>query len=186
MADEKQIVRWHHAPLHVFVPGTVYMVTAGTLNKEHVFRGPERLTLLQDCLRLALEAYRWELRAWAVFSNHYHFVGRAPEGKCELGLLIKRIHSDASRGVNKLDGIQGRKVWHQYWDKCLTFEKSYLPRLKYVINNAVHHGLTAVAASYPFCSAAWFEQSSEAAFRKKVESFGCDRLNEPDTFDPVW
>jgi len=31
---EKNVVRWHHAPLHVFVPGAVYMVTAGTLHKE--------------------------------------------------------------------------------------------------------------------------------------------------------
>jgi len=38
---------WHHAPSHVFVPNTIYMVTAGTLHKEHLFRGYEHLKLLE-------------------------------------------------------------------------------------------------------------------------------------------
>lgn len=162
------------------------MVTAGTLQKEHVFREGDRLTLLSAALQKAAAAYGWELRAWAVFSNHYHFIAKAPETANQLGLLIKRLHSDAAREANRIDGTPGRQVWHQYWDKCLTFERSYLARLKYVTHNAVHHGLTTSADAYPYCSSGWMNLPEQEAFRRKVESFGCERLSERDDFTPVW
>ena len=62
------------------------------------------------------------------------------------------------------------------------FEKSYFARLKYVNNNAVHHGLVPVANQYPFCSAGWFEQKADPMFQKKVDSFRCDKLNVIDDF----
>ena len=55
-------------------------MTAGTLHKDHFFRGKERLDYLESkLLKLAVE-YGWHLAAWAVFSNHYHFVGSSREG----------------------------------------------------------------------------------------------------------
>jgi putative transposase len=180
------ISQWHHAPLHVFIPGLVYMVTAGTLRKEHVFRGDEKLKALGGALLTATAAYGWELRAWVVFSNHYHFVAKAPNAENRLGLLIKRLHSDAARAANRLDNAPGRQVWHQYWDKCLTFERSYLARLKYVTHNAVHHGIAPTADAYPYSSAGGLNPPEWAGFRRKMESFGCDQVNEPDDFSPIW
>jgi len=52
-------------------------VTAGTLYKEHRFAGPERLDLLESALLGIMKDSGWQLEAWAVFSNHYHFVVRA-------------------------------------------------------------------------------------------------------------
>jgi len=183
---EKTVIRWHHAPVHLFVPGRVYMVTAGTLHKEHYFRGRARLELLVAALHTAISAYGWELRSWVIFSNHYHFIARSPEENNRLGLLIKRLHSDTAREINRLDGLPGRQVWHQYWDKCLTFERSYWARLKYVTHNAVHHGLVSVAEQYPYCSAGLLNAPELAGMRRKLESFGCDRLREPDEFAPAW
>ena len=70
---------WHHGPLHVLIEGGVYIVTAGTHLKEHHFRTPQRLRLLHDRLHEVTEEYGWGLQAWAVFSNHYHFVASSPE-----------------------------------------------------------------------------------------------------------
>jgi putative transposase len=177
---------WHHAPYHVFVPDAVYMVTAGTLHKEHLYKDGRRLEILQSVLQDVLNRRGWELRAWALFSNHYHFIARSPQGDSHIRRLIQHLHSEASKALNCLDRTPGRKVWYQYWDRCLTFEKSYYPRLNYVIHNAVHHGLVRVAENYPFCSAGLFERDCPPSFRKKVASFRYDRLNEPDGFDPVW
>src|SRR5207249_4777289 len=41
---------WPHAPVHRLSQSGVYMVTAGTLYKEHFFREDERLTLLETSL----------------------------------------------------------------------------------------------------------------------------------------
>ena len=183
---EPTVARWHHAPLHVFVPGAVYMITAGTINKDHIFRGDSKLRLLSGVLQETVSACGWDLRVWAVFSNHYHFIAKAPDSSNQLGQLIKRLHSDAAREANRLDGTPGRQVWHQYWDKCLTYEKSYLARVKYVFNNAVHHGMSPSAGTYPYCTAGAGVTPEQAGFWRKVESFRCDRLNEPDEFAPVW
>ena len=150
---------WHHCPAHVFVPNAAYIVTAGTLHKQHYFRGVGRLRLLQEELFATVAAYGWELQAWAIFSNHYHFIAHAPTDATTLKRMLQRLHSATARAVNRMDGTPGRQVWFQFWDTCLTYEASYYARLKYVHNNAVHHGLVPTAEQYEFCSAAWFASS---------------------------
>ena len=70
---------WHHSPLHIFIPNTMYIVTGSTINKKHLFRGNKRLTILQDTLFEVVSAYNWLLQTWAVFSNHYHFIAKSPD-----------------------------------------------------------------------------------------------------------
>ena len=177
---------WHHAPLHVFAPNTVYMVTGATLHKQHFYLGRRRLEVLQETLLAIAKRREWEIRAWAIFSNHYHFIAKAPVHHGALYRLIQHIHAESARQLNLMDNTPGRQVWYQYWDKCITYEKSYCPRLHYVLKNAVHHKLVPVANAYPFCSAALFEARTPRPFRKKVESFKFDLLRDPDDFTPQW
>jgi putative transposase len=131
------------------MPNTFYIITAGTYNKEHLFRGDQRLNLLQSSLFDALEACQWQPQAWAIFSNHYHIVAQSPDNAQTLSAMINRIHSQTARKLNKLDGTPRRKVWFQFWDHCLTFEKSYYARLNYVNNNPVKHHQAAKPELYP-------------------------------------
>jgi putative transposase len=71
---------WPHAPVHRLDSNGVYMVTAGTLYKQRLFADPQRLTLLENHLLTLTRDQGWQLEAWAVFSNHYHFVGRSHDG----------------------------------------------------------------------------------------------------------
>lgn len=178
--QEVHVGAWPHGPLHLFVPNALYMVTASTLYKQHIFDTSDKLALLQSCLFDVMLAYRWELQAWAVFSNHYHFIARASEDGSSLKRLIQRLHSQSARLVNEVDGIPGRRVWYQYWDTCLTYERSYYARLNYVHNNPVKHRLVAVAEQYPFCSARWFKTHASESFRRTVEAVPYDKVNVPD------
>jgi putative transposase len=173
---------WHHAPVHIFTPGSVYMVTAGTIYKQHFFHGYSRLALLQESLLGILDQYSWKVHAWAVFPNHYHWIACAPETGPSLAELIKELHSVTAIRVNRLDRVQDRQVWFQYWDTHITYEKSWLVRLNYVNNNAIHHRLVRTPALYPYCSAAWFEQKANPGFRRKVQSFKYNRLRIVDDF----
>ena len=148
---------WHHSPAHVFVPNVTYMVTAGTLHKEHLFSGQQKLAALHDTLLRLAEQYKWSLRAWAVLPNHYHWIGVAPEAEGSLETFVRHLHSISAIEINKLDQTPGRKVWFQYWDTCLTYERSYCARLNYVMQNPVRHGLVPIAYKYPFWSARGFE-----------------------------
>lgn len=124
-----------------------------TYRKEHFFCGPERLTLLTDTLLTFALEYGWQLQAWAVFSNHHHIVSNSPESAATLPQFLNHLHTETARVINEMDGTPGRKVWFQYWETLLTFQKSYLARLNYVMQNPVKHGIVEVSTRYPWCSA---------------------------------
>jgi len=102
---------WHHRPTHIFEPEAFYMVTAGTMHKQHFFRGDDRLELLQSTLEGVLSEYQWEAQSWALFSNHYHFIAKAPSNAATLKRLIQKLHSITAREINRLD-----RVWSIYID----------------------------------------------------------------------
>ena len=179
---------WPHAPLHRLSESGTFIVTAGTYQKQHFFRGKDRLEFLQFTLLETLAKFDWQLEAWAVFSNHYHFVAHSPQaapGASSLAKAIQELHSKTAKWVNQQDCQPGRKVWHNYWDTSLTIEKSYLARLNYVHQNAVHHGLVEVASEYPHCSARWFEQTARPAQVNTIYSFKTDQLKVQDEFHPA-
>jgi putative transposase len=182
---ENPFHRWPDRPVHFFVPNTMYIVTSSTVNKKHFFKGSHRLALLCDALLEVVAAYGWALQAWSVFSDHYHFIAQSPDDATTLKKMIQRLHSQTSRAVNRRDGVSGRQVWFQYWDTCLTSEKSYYARLNYVHNNPVKHGLVQLAEQYSYCSAGWFKANADAAFSHYVESFPYDRISIRDDFAPA-
>ena len=174
---------WPHSPLHRLSESGTYMVTAGTLGKKHFFRDASALDLLEGNLLSKAKMYDWQLEAWAVFSNHYHFVGHALQDATTLRMFLTHLHADTAREVNQKDGKPARKVWFNYWDSKLTYEKSYFARLNYVHQNAVKHGLVPVANQYRWCSAAWFERTARPAQVKTIYSFKTDRIRVVDDFD---
>ncbi|QQL44446.1 REP-associated tyrosine transposase [Sulfuriroseicoccus oceanibius] len=180
--EENEIVWPHHPPHYLNSPG-VFMVTAGTYRKEHVFRSREQLRMLSNLLLDRANEAGWRIQAWAVFSNHYHFVGASPDGSAaSLSRLIGDVHRQSAVMINRWDGAEGRKVWYNYWEKRLTYERSYLARLAYVQRNPVKHGLVKVATEYPWCSASWFAKEAPPALQRVVDTFKTDRIADYDDF----
>ncbi|MDR2679052.1 MAG: transposase [Zoogloeaceae bacterium] len=177
-------VGWPHAPTHRLSESGTYFVTAGTYRKQHFFKGTLRLDVLQRGLLSVCAEFGWRLEAWCVFPNHYHFVAHSPEGGADsLSPMLKKLHGNLAVWINKLDKTPGRKVWHNYWDTRMTYEKSYLARLRYTHANAVHHGLVPVANQYAWCSAAWFERTATPAQVKTIYGMKTDSVRVMDDFD---
>jgi putative transposase len=174
---------WPHAPPHRLLDRGAYFVTASTLHKALIFRDPDRLSLLQHHLLTTLGEYGWRVQAWAVFGNHYHVVALAPVDPGTLSTALSKVHTLTATEVNHLDATAGRQVWFQFRDTALTFQRSYFARLRYVHENAVHHGLVQRACDYPWCSAGWLEQHADPAFRKMLSTFRIDRLSVPDDYE---
>jgi putative transposase len=175
---------WPHAPVHRLHEAGTYMVTAGTYQKLHHFRSRARLDYLhRELLRFAAE-YEWHLQAWAVFSNHYHFIAYSDTPK-NLTDFTRDLHSSTSKAINGEDGARGRQVWYQFWDRQLTYPRSYYARLNYVHSNPVKHGLVKDAVRYPWCSASWFAKAAPPALVKTIRSFPTDRVRERDDFKPL-
>ncbi len=176
---------WPHAPRHRLSEAGTYIVTAGTYLKDHYFRSPARLDYLEANLLSSANEAGWQLEAWAVFSNHYHFVGHAGAGCEALSSWVAAMHQRTSGHVNELDRSVGQRVWCNYWDTQLTFEKSYLARLSYVHQNPVRHGLVRLASAYRWCSAGWFERTATPAQVRTIYSFKTDQIHVRDDFEPI-
>ncbi|MFM8285892.1 MAG: hypothetical protein ACKOGA_04105, partial [Planctomycetaceae bacterium] len=91
---------WPHAPEHRLSESGTFIVTAGTYHKDHLFRGHDRLDFLRDQLLLRLRENGWKIEAWAVFSNHYHFVAHASPQCTELAGLLNQFHWDTAEQIN--------------------------------------------------------------------------------------
>ena len=178
--DDDRKLKWPHAPLHRLGNHGIYFVTAGTYLKESYFRGAERLAVLHRGLLKVCADFGWRLEAWAVFSNHYHFIAESPATAESLPVMLMLLHEKTAKWANKLDGAAGRKVWHNYRETLLTYERSYFARLNYTHQNAVKHGLVAKAADYPWCSAAWFELHTSKAMVESIQRFKTERVRIPD------
>jgi len=182
---------WPHAPTHHLSEGGTFIVTAGTYLKKHFFRGADRLAVLHRELLTIASQFEWQLEGWAVFSNHCHFVAHSPmEGDSAacLSIMLGDFHEATCKWINRLDRTPGRKVWHNFWETRLTFQKSYLARLNYVHQNPVKHGLVAVASQYPWCSAGWFERTASPAQVKTIYGMKIDKVNVLDDYvvDGEW
>ena len=179
---------WPHAPTHQLAVGGTFFVTASTYLKAHHFRGAQRLKVLQRGLLTVAGDFGWQIEAWAVFSNHYHFVAHSPdlkESAESLRQMLKTLHVKTSGWVNRLDFAPARQVWFNFRETRLTFVPSFLARLHYVHANPVRHALVPLANQYPWCSASWFERTSSPAQVKTIYRFRIDKLQLPDDFEPA-
>lgn len=173
---------WPHAPIHKISEKGVYIVTAATYKKLRYFQTAKNLHYLQNSLLEVAKSYGWQLQAWAIFPNHYHFIAESPETAGTLNNCLSQLHVTTAKYVNEQDKTPQRRVWWQYWDTRITYPHSYFARLNYVHQNGVKHGLVSKATDYPWCSAGWFEMTAELPFQKTVASFKIDKVNVIDDF----
>ena len=138
----------------------------------------------QEKLLVLADEFAWRLEAWAVLSNHYHLVAHSPDGSDgaeSLGPMVKKLHSLATKELNRRDGQPGRtRLWQNYRETHLTFQRSYLARLNYVHQNAAHHGLVARGSDYQWCSARAFKQAVTPVWIRTVNSFNYDQIARED------
>ncbi|MDP0492333.1 MAG: hypothetical protein Q7Q71_14895 [Verrucomicrobiota bacterium JB023] len=180
---------WPHAPPHRLAQMGVYMVTARFREGKHWLEEEGIRDWFVENLKDRFSESGWKLEAWAVLSNHYHFVGHSPMGEDDASTLVpmlRKLHSLTSKeliGRGKLK--KGEKIWQNYRDRLLTRQESYLARLNYVHQNAVHHGIVKKASEYRWCSAGEFVKSVSPAWVKTVASFRFDEIARADGDEEV-
>lgn len=186
-ADPSQPLQldWPHAPPHRLSTHGTYFVTTGTYQRQHHFAGAERRDHLQTELLARAKQGGWQLEAWALFSNHYHFVAHALDGAESLGGLLAELHRTTAIFVNDLDGQPGRQVWFNFRDTALTLETSYYARLAYTHHNPVKHRLVADARQYPWCSVSWFERTATPAQVETLRRIKTDTVKVYDEYEPI-
>ncbi len=133
---------WPHSPPHRLSEQGAYMVTCGTYQKSHYLNTHDKLDFFRTLFFTCLTESKWDLHAWAILSNHYHFIASSPSDPGTLKRMLSKLHTLSAREFNLQDHQPGRKIWYQFFDTHMSFQASYLSRLKYVHNNPAHHGIT--------------------------------------------
>jgi len=172
---------WPHSPVHRFAEAGTYILTGATHHKRLLFSDARRLDLLHESILTTASECSIELQSWSAFPNHYHLVAECPSGS--LSRFVRRLHSTTALSLNAIDGERGRRVWYQCWDTAITNERSWIARMRYVIENPVRHGLVRVATTYPWCSASWFERTARPSLYETVMHFPIDRVGVVDHFE---
>lgn len=175
---------WPHAPVHRPFDAQTVMLTGGTYLKEHVLRTSKHLEVVQESLFEAAENFKVALAAWSVLSNHYHSILEMTDSET-LRKLINRFHSRSARELNLIDRSTGRRVWYQSWDRCITTQKSFFARMKYVMLNPEHHGVVQNALNYRWCSAWWFREKSTNSQYGTLMSFKTDSVSVFDPYEAI-
>jgi putative transposase len=166
---------WPHAPPHRLGAAGVYMVTARTSGGEPLLADDAMKDWFEGTLSQISEQLGWKLEAWAILSNHYHFIAQVGAGKKNaegLSSGIRKLHSLATKELNRRDATPGRtRLWQNFRETHLTLQRGYLARLNYVHRNAVNHGIVSLATDYKWCSAREFKNAVTPAWLKTVASF---------------
>ena len=175
---------WPHAPPHRLSETGVYFLTARTRDQRHLLADDDMKDWFEaNLFELAAES-GWRLEAWCVLSNHYHFVAHSPVGVDSaesLSAMIQKLHSLTTKELNRRDKTPGRtRLWQNFRETQLTFQRSYLARLNYVHQNAAHHGLVRVGSDWKWCSAKKFRESVTPAWLKTIASFKYDEIAAED------
>jgi putative transposase len=173
---------WPHSPTHRLNAAGAYIVTASTYQKQPFFYSQKRLTYLCEALLELAIRYGWKLEAWAVFPNHYHFIATSPKRVATLAKFVGHLHGVTAKEINNEDDAAKRKVWFQYWESRISYQRSYLARLNYVHSNAVKHGLVRKAEQYQWCSAGWFQRNAKRSFYETVMRMRTEGIRIEDDF----
>ena len=172
---------WPHAPPHRLQSAGVYFLTARARERRMLLADASMKDWFQDNLLALADEFAWRLEAWAVLSNHYHFIGHSPGGgdnaAASLGKMAQKLHSLATKELNRRDGSLGRnRLWQNFRETRLTYQRSYLARLHYVHENAVYHGLVKRGSEYKWCSSRMFREAVTPAWVKTITSFRYDQI----------
>jgi putative transposase len=173
---------WPHAPPHRLRSAGVYFLTARTSERRHLLAEDALKDWFQVTLFQLIHEAGWRLEAWCILSNHYHLVVHSPEeGGSSLKVVIQRLHSFTTKELNRRDGTPGRtRLWQNFRETLLDQQASYMARLHYVHQNAVHHGLVKTGSDWKWCSALAFKKAVTPAWMRTVASFKYDRIAELD------
>jgi len=145
-----------HSPTHLRLDGQVYWLSASTLNHAPLLDDTAK-EIWRDTLKELATGDGIRLYAWVVPDTHYHLLVRLDRGDALPG-FVQSLNGRSSRAINLAADTMGRKIWYQYWDRCIRGESDFYTRLNYLHHNPVKHGYVAKAEDYAFSSIHYFKR----------------------------
>jgi len=149
-----------HRPPHLYISKADYFFTITTYHHQPFLNTTYKKDLLLSIVKQSLKAEGFILTGWVILDNHMHLLVMVNDS-VRLPKFIARITGKSAIELNKLEGKQNcplravgshRKIWYQYWDRCIRDEKDFYIRLNYIHFNPVKHRYVAQPGLYSYSS----------------------------------
>ncbi len=181
--DMNQYKKYEHNPPHLFKSETTYFITASTLDKYSYLKTEDAKWTAFDYLKKSLNHFDWELEDWVILDNHIHLMVNSPENAETLSDVMTNFHRFTANWLSRKQIKKvGEKYFHNYWDTCITYEKSYFCRLNYIWYNPVKHGYVDSPEKWKFGSYYFRFKDDNDEMIKIFEKYPFDKLEIKDDF----
>jgi putative transposase len=135
----------------MYLDNQIYFLTAHTyLNQYSLATRFQKQKMLKKIKEFFL-LFKYELYAWVILINHYHVLFKTKQGK-DLSKCMGKIHAGFTFETNRAERQSGRKIWQNYWDRCIRSEKDFWIHMNYIHHNPVKHGHVLKMEDYEFSS----------------------------------
>lgn len=172
-----------HTPPHLYRSGVQYFITASTYKGLRLLDDQAQEHLIRS-MHMASERHGWVIEDWVVLDNHYHLMASAPKERSSLSEFIGEYHRFTALFVRK-HSVASRlvaRVFSNYWDTCITHERSYYTRLNYIYHNPVKHGYVQHAKDYRWGSFADRYRLQREYVARLIQDFPYDRVRVVDEY----
>jgi len=142
--------RTYHNPFHLKLDNQIYWISASTYHRSKLLNNAGK-EIMRDLLKDLIQQRGHRLYAWGILDNHYHLLLHLKSGS-GLPIFLKLLHGRSSRFLNRSQGLAGRKIWYQYWDRCIRGEADFYRRFNYIHHNPVKHGYVVLPEHYEYSS----------------------------------
>jgi len=175
---------YKHNPPHLFKPESKYFVTAGTYKKKFLLKRDDAKERLLKSLFKGCEDFGFDLEDWVILDNHYHVMLSSENKEIFLDKLLREVHKFTALWIKKNvpEAANEEKIFYNYWDTCIDYEKSYYARLNYIYYNSVKHGYVENPEEYNFGSYYYRKDLKKDFFNKLKRDYPFDKINVKDDF----
>lgn len=176
--------KYLHNPPHLYRSQSKYFITGATYKKKHFLVSDKTKDRVFYSLYKGFNESGWEIEDWVILHNHYHLMVNAPENAESLSAIIRDIHKFTAMWIKKNmhESKNDEKIWWNYWDTCITYERSYFSRLNYLWNNPVKHGLVKKAEDWKYGSYYYRYQKEKEYLQNLRKNYPFDKVKVKDDF----
>ncbi|HMA62051.1 MAG TPA: transposase [bacterium] len=94
----------------------------------------------------------------------------------------KKAKNKSTNTVGALHSYKNSKIFHNYWDTCISYERSYFARLHYIWYNPVKHGYVRDPKNWKFGSYSFRFKKDKSEIDEIVDNYPCDKVKVYDDF----
>jgi putative transposase len=128
----------HHPP-HLLIDNSWYFITAHTFDNIFAFSSYKAKENWISAFANCCKELNIKNQAFVIMSNHYHILCYFENAQI-IPRFINLLHGRTSYFINSFENQQGRRIWHNYWDRLIRNEKDFWTKFNYIHYNPVKHG----------------------------------------------